>query len=119
MPDRRLEVVFLVTREVDALVRFYRDTVGLPVTRYAESESAWFDAGDVQLAIHRPETRKGDADYTPEAETILWFRPTEGVRQAAKSIEREGVTLMRPDPAENFVYFKDPEGRVLGFHDPA
>ena len=117
MPERKLPVIFLVTEEVDSLVRFYRDVVGLALSRHEPGDSAWFDLGEVQLAIHRPESEgSAGGDFTPEASTIVWFEPEEGVSEAAARIESAGVPLIRPGEARNYVYFRDPEGRMLGFH---
>ncbi|MBI3976334.1 MAG: hypothetical protein HY334_08085 [Armatimonadetes bacterium] len=80
-----LVVVFLITEDVDGLMPFYRDIVGLRLTRHDPGHSAWFDSGPVRLAIH----------------------------------QAEGIALTRPAGAESYVYFRDPEGRLLGFHQPA
>ena len=119
MSDHRLKVVFLVTRDVDALVRFYRDVVGLTVKRYEEGDSAWFDTGDAMLAIHRPEPAGGEGtggDLTPETDTIVWLEPGGGTAAAAEALRAKGVALERPKDADNYFYFRDPEGRVMGFH---
>ena len=112
-------VVFLVTKNVGSLVPFYRDILGLDVTRYEPGHSAWFDTGGVQLAIHRPES--GDApgiDYLPDAPTVIWFRPGEGVPATAMALGEAGVEILRPGNASNYLYLRDPEGRLLGFHEP-
>lgn len=40
MSERHLAVVFLVTKEVDALVPFYRDILGLTLTQHDPGHSA-------------------------------------------------------------------------------
>lgn len=119
MAERKLFMVFLVTRDVDALVPFYRDILGLKVSKYEPGHSAWFDTGAVPLVIHRPESEDVEgSDYTPEAQTVLWLQPAEGVLHAAEGLAKAGVELLRPKKARNYVYFRDPEGRLLGLHQP-
>ncbi len=118
-PARELAVVFLVTENVDALVRFYRDVLGLQMSGYQPGHSAWFDTGTVRLAIHRPESEGRERrDLVPKTDTVIWFRPQEGVRAATESLRRAGLELIVPENAENYVFVRDPEGRVLGFHEP-
>lgn len=119
MGERHLAVVFLVTKEVDALVPFYRDVLGLTVTQYDPGHSAWFDTGTVRLAIHRPEGEDGvSEDDLRQAQTVMWFRPEEGVSLIAESLTNAGVALLRPRSAATYFYVRDPEGRLLGFHQP-
>ena len=77
------------------------------------------DTGAVQLAIHRPESEDPqDGDYLPEARTVIWFQPAEGVPAAAETLANAGVELVRPKNASNYLYFRDPQGNVLGLHQP-
>ncbi len=112
--------MFLVTEDVDALVPFYRDILGLKVTRHEPGHSAWFDTGTVGLAIHQPKSEEGeDHDLLPKTGTLIWFQPVEGVSAAAEGLAKLGVELVRPKKAQNYFFLRDPEGRLLGFHQPA
>ncbi len=117
MPDRKLAVVFLVTRDVDALASFYKETLGLKLTKQRLGHSAWFDTGSVGLAIHSPEEGEEGGDFLPEGKSVLWFQPSEGVPVAAQTLEKAGVQLLKPRKATNYLFFKDPEGRLLGLHE--
>lgn len=120
MGERNLVTVFLITNDVESLVPFYRDVLGLTLTRHDPGHAAWFDTGTVQLAIHKPDGEDGmsDDDFS-KAQTVMWLRPAEGVPVLADSLTKTGVQLLRPGNAENYFYVKDPEGRLLGFHQPA
>ena len=119
MPDRKMAVVFLVTENVDTLVPFYREILGLKVTRHEPSHSAWFDTGATSLCIHRPESEQGEMkDLLPKTEVLIWFQPSEGVPAAVQALEKAGVELLRPKKAQNYFYLRDPEGRLVGFHQP-
>ena len=66
MPKREITAIFLVTQNVDGLVPFYRDTLGLTLTRHEPGHSAWFEAGPVPLVLHTPEPEESETvDYTP------------------------------------------------------
>lgn len=116
MPERRLLVVFLVSKRVDRLVGFYRDTVGLELVSHEPGHSAWFDTGAVQLVVHRPQTEPETLDLVPDAKTILWIEPEEGVDTAAGALQGAGVELVKPRSAANYFFFKDPDGRLIGLH---
>ena len=80
MANRKLVAVFLMTQDVDGLVPFYRDTLGLTLTRHESGHSAWFDAGAVPLVLHKPESEEREGvDYTPETPILVWLQPEEGV----------------------------------------
>lgn len=117
MPERKLVAVFLVTENVDMLVPFYRDIVGLKLTQYEPGHSAWFDTGAVSIAIHRPESEHGNEhDLVPNTATLIWFQPGEGVSAAADAIAGARVDVLRPVGAQNYFFLKDPEGRIVGMH---
>ena len=52
------------------------------------------------------------------APTVIWFRPGEGVPATAVALGEAGVEILRPGNASNYLYLRDPEGRLLGFHEP-
>lgn len=120
MAKREIVAVFLVTHDVDGLVPFYRDVLGLSLTRHDPGHSAWFDAGPLPLVLHKPESeeRRG-VDYTPDTPILLWLRPEEGVATLVGQLEQLTAGLEKPKDARNYAYVRDPEGRVLGLHDPA
>ncbi|MBI3660822.1 VOC family protein [Candidatus Acetothermia bacterium] len=119
MAKRKLLAVFLVTEEVDTLVSFYRDILQLKVSKYEPGHSAWFETGAVPLAIHRPEPAETEgSDYTPLASTIVWLQPDEDVPTVVKGLAKAGVELLQPKNAQNYIYFRDPEGRLLGLRQP-
>lgn len=118
MAKKELVAVFLVTSDVERHVSFYRDTVGLRLTRHELGHSAWFDAGPVPLVIHKPEPLGSlEADYTPETPVLLWFRPEEGVEGLVGRLQASQVQVEKPNNASNYAYVRDPEGRILGFHE--
>ena len=120
MAKREITAIFLVTQNVDALVPFYRDTLGLTLTRHQPGHSAWFEAGPVPLVLHTPEPEESETvDYTPETPIVVWLKPEEGVPALVTHLERLTSDLEKPKHARNYAYLRDPEGRVLGLHEPA
>ncbi len=120
LTQTRISVIFIVSRRVDALVRFYRDVVGLRLVSHHPGDEAWFDAGAVRLAVHRPQRRNdGKHDLLPETDTVIWFRPVEGVRATSRKLRGKRLRPLSRKRARNYRFLRDPEGRLLGFHEPA
>jgi catechol 2,3-dioxygenase-like lactoylglutathione lyase family enzyme len=116
----RIVVIFIVSRRVDAMVRFYRDIVGLRLVSHNPGDEAWFDSGAVRLAVHRPQSRNdGKHDLLLETDTVIWFQPAEGVRKTSRKLRRKRLRPLLPKRARNYLFLRDPEGRLLGFHEPS
>ena len=120
MSKRKLVHIFVVTDDVDALVPFYRDVLGLKLERAKPGHSAWFDTGEVNLVIHGPESVREALDLLPsDSPTVVWLQPAEGVSNVDHGLVRQGIDVLRPSNADNYLFVRDPEGRVIGFHEPA
>lgn len=119
MADPAIAAVFLITDDVEALLPFYREVLGLRVTQYEPGHSAWCETGAVPLVVHRAQPDAAAGEFTPAAGTIVWLRPAERVPATVNRLEAAGAELLRPAAAANYLYLKDPEGRIIGLRDPA
>ncbi len=117
MVERSVIAVFLISEDVDALVAFYRDRVGLPILSYEPGHSAWFDTGAVKLAVHRPESEDSGEDFVPaECSTVVWLETDEDIPDMAAALRRRDVPVLEPRKTGAYLYVRDPEGRLLAFH---
>lgn len=119
MAHREVAAVFLVTEDVEALLPFYEDVLGLTLGRHEPGHAAWFDTGKVSLVLHCPEAGEGGRDLTPPESVLVWLRPAEGVPALCKHLGEKGADVLQPAAADNYAYVRDPEGRVIGFHAPS
>lgn len=107
----RLHHLALRSADVDALVAFYRDVLGLRVQRDERPRSVWLGlGGDAVLMV---EARK-PGEPAPDASCLEMFalRVDETTRQAVAARAR---TLGCHDGETSFTtYLRDPEGRRVG-----
>ena len=54
-----------------------------------------------------------------DSPTVVWLQPAEGVSNVDHGLVRQGIDVLRPSNADNYLFVRDPEGRVIGFHEPA
>ena len=103
----RLHHLAFRTAQLDALVGFYRDVIGLPVVKET-GRSTWLRLDDAVLMIERA----GDGEPAVPAGSLelvaLAVDPVQRTsltaRLAARGIAVEGET-------EHTTYFRDPDGR--------
>jgi catechol 2,3-dioxygenase-like lactoylglutathione lyase family enzyme len=111
--------IVICTRDRDRSTAFYRDTLGLLLTR-EDRFAAVFTTGGVTLRVSFV------ADFTPHEHTILGFIVRD-VKTTVKALREKGITfnvypgfsqdefgiLTLPDGAGQVAWFKDPDGNVL------
>ena len=103
MKPVRIHHVAFRTHDLPRLEAFYRDLLGLSVTRTSET-STWLAAGDAHLMLERKD--EGEPD-TPEERA-----------ECTRKLEEAGVPI---EAETSFtIYFRDPDGRRVGLsHHPA
>ena len=105
----RIHHLALRTRDVARLVRFYADTLGLPVLRRDEARgSVWLDAGGCVVMIERA---TGDEPLVhPRSMELVAFavEDKESWRGRVPPIEAETTHTL---------YFRDPDGRRVALSD--
>ena len=105
------------TSDVDATERFYRDTLGLEVTREAEPmEMLGLTLATGGQVLIYP---KGDA-HVPAAFTVLNF-PVDDVEAAVDALVERGVTIDRPEgmPLDERGIMREGGPYIAWFRDPA
>jgi catechol 2,3-dioxygenase-like lactoylglutathione lyase family enzyme len=111
--------IVICTRDRDRATAFYRDTLGLVLTR-EDRFAAVFATGGITLRLSLV------ADFTPHEHTILGF-VVQDVKTTVKALRDQGITfnvypgftqdelgiLTLPAGAGHVAWFKDPDGNVL------
>ncbi len=125
MPLDRI-VTFLLTKNPEACLRFYRDTLGLKFLR-DDGFALVFDAYGTMLRISKV------PDFTPAQHTVLGWE-VEDINATVGEFEKKGVEFARyPNMGQDangiatfptgdkVAWFKDPDGNVLSFskHAPS
>ena len=125
----RLTHVRLLVRDYERSLRFWRDTVGFPVTldtgpaRYAE-----LDAGQATLAIfdagYMARALGAEPDDGPRGgDQAVLFMAVGDVDQAARDLEGRGVTFVsaptdQPAWELRVAHFRDPEANLVEIYHP-
>ena len=115
----QLYQVILVAKDVDAMVKFYRDIVGLEVTHPVQiddlSNENWvtLQAGDCTLAIH------GGGEIRAGGSAILSFK-VDDLDYVFWDLKKRGVEIDEPrevGPGVRAAKARDPEGNTVSFED--
>jgi lactoylglutathione lyase len=114
----RLSVVMLYVSDMDRSVRFYRDTLGLPI-RFASPDWTEFATEGVTLALHSGGVeRSGPPEDTPSAGTVRTGWNVADIDAVAASLKERGVRfVLEPQEREGegikLAIFLDPDGCPL------
>jgi predicted enzyme related to lactoylglutathione lyase len=110
MTVKGLDHVYYWTSDMDRAVAFYRDAVGLRLTRREGDAWAEFDAGAVRFALH------GGVDGTAPAGGTAVFEVDDLDVERRRLMER-GVSFDQDDGEvpglARFASFRDPDGNVV------
>jgi len=110
--------VILNCEDFHETVAFYRDKMGLAVTRQADH---WveFDTGLTRLAVH---TRPHDQSHPRHAEQpIAWTIETDDLNATVDGIRSRGLRFMTAPVSEDFGAYAelvDPDGRIVVLREP-
>ena len=112
-PVKSICGAILVSRDPDALARFYSEALGLALERETHAGLAphWgVDIGRVHFGIHPPENFKRAT--AGQASVVLTFDVT-SLAECQARLERLGAACVQPPHDEGFgmvASFRDPEG---------
>jgi catechol 2,3-dioxygenase-like lactoylglutathione lyase family enzyme len=117
-------VTFLLVKDADAALRFYRDTLGLNFLR-DDGFALVFDMGGVMLRIGRV------PEFTPAQHTVLGWESAD-IAVTVDELAAKGVAFNRyPNMGQDergictfpngdkVAWFKDPDGNVLSISQHA
>jgi methylmalonyl-CoA/ethylmalonyl-CoA epimerase len=112
---RRVGQIAIVVQDLDRAVRFYRDTLGLPLLFQAPPNLAFFDCGGVRLMLTLPEG--------PEAGrgTSIVYYVVDDIQAVYGTLRARGVDFLNPpgllarmpDHDLWMAAYRDSEGNVL------
>lgn len=103
------------TRDMQAALAFYGETLGLPRTMYSEGGYAEFETGNLTLGIL--EHSDADGDFTPHANSLALR--VEDVEAAKATLEERGVEFKSEVVDSGWcrmALFADPDGNSLLLH---
>jgi len=108
----RVDFVDIPSRDVERSIAFYRDVLGLPQN---PRESTEFEAGNVTLAIWKPEDQ--GVEFSSGASRGIALRVRD-VAAARVELEAKGVEFVgeRDSGVCNMAFFTDPDGNSLILH---
>jgi catechol 2,3-dioxygenase-like lactoylglutathione lyase family enzyme len=112
MQVERVDFVDIPSRDVERSIAFYRDVLELPQNPREPTE---FEAGNVTLAIWRPEDQ--GVDFPKSAAHGIALRVAD-VAAARAELEEKGVEFIgdRDSGVCNMAFFADPDGNSLILH---
>jgi catechol 2,3-dioxygenase-like lactoylglutathione lyase family enzyme len=112
MHIERVDFVDIPARDVERSIAFYRDVLGLPQNPYVPTE---FEAGNVTLAIWRPEDQ--GLEFKNNGTGGIALRVAD-VAAARAELEAKGIEFIgeRDSGVCNMAFFTDPDGNSLILH---
>lgn len=115
----RVSYLFLTARDLDGMVRFYRDTLGLIVYFSQKGVCAFLRTErDQEPAIALYAGKEG-----PPPSQRHWFFVIDvpDIRSAAADLAKRGVEIgeIEDVPGGRAAKFNDPEGNVIQVHEAA
>ena len=112
MQVERVDFVDIPSRDLERSIAFYRDVLGLPQNPREPTE---FEAGNVTLAIWRPEDQ--GVEFPKSAAHGIALRVPD-VAAARAELEVKGVEFVgeRDSGVCNMAFFEDPDGNSLILH---
>jgi catechol 2,3-dioxygenase-like lactoylglutathione lyase family enzyme len=112
MRIERVDFVDVPTRDIERAVAFYRDVLELPQNPREPTE---FEAGNVTLALWRPEDQ--GVEFVSGASHGIALRVADAAGARAE-LEAKGVEFVgeRDSGICNMAFFEDPDGNSLILH---
>ena len=107
--------ITLWTADLDRMLRFYRDTVRLPLHSFHEDEGfAAFQLGELRFNVGRHGQIQGPSR---DPLRVMPHLGVDDIRSEHARLASEGVEFIRPPEQEHWggwvATFKDPDGNVL------
>lgn len=105
----RIRRIILFVHDIEAVARFYRDVVGLPLKN--EERPSWleFDAGSCVLALHNG----GEPNKARRPPKVVFY--ADDVESARQELIRRGAKMgpFRSSTSLSLCDGKDPEGNTF------
>ena len=113
---RGVDFVYVGTQDFDRAVDFYGNVLGLPQSaRYGRMPGAEFETGTLTLAVI--ESKAFGLEFSPNPNAIALH--VDDVAAAQAELESRGVEFQGDiidSGVCHQVFFRDPDGNVLGLH---
>jgi predicted enzyme related to lactoylglutathione lyase len=115
LSDGRIDTVLIFVRNLDTMLRFYRDTLGLRVG-FANEHFAELSAGPgASIALH------GGTEEPPAIDGDVMIEFTVGdIEATARQLNERGVKVdpIRSEAFGKIAHLWDPEGHRIGLEQP-
>lgn len=114
MSDHDVRMIILSTDDLDESIRFYSDTLGMPLKFRDGSHFAALDGGSVTLALAT------SIDHPLPGKVVVGVK-TADVDAAARAVEADGGAIVRgpyDDAHERRAVVYDNQGNGLVFYSP-
>ncbi|MFD4293093.1 VOC family protein [Rhodococcus sp. NPDC058505] len=114
MSDHDVRMIILSTDDLDESIRFYRDTLGMPLKFRDGAHFAALDGGSVTLALATA------VDHPIHGQVVVGIK-TDDVDAAARAVEADGGGIVKgpyDDAHERRAVVYDNKGNGLVFYSP-
>ncbi|MCG7610963.1 hypothetical protein BA059_09550 [Mycolicibacterium sp. (ex Dasyatis americana)] len=114
MPDHDVRMIILSTDDLDESIRFYTETLGMPLKFRDGAHFAALDGGSLTLALAT------SVDHPIPGQVVVGIK-TDDVDGAAKAIEESGGGIIKQpydDAHERRAVVYDNKGNGLVFYKP-
>ena len=114
-PALKVSHIWLYVKDIQASIRFYRDTLSLEVVE-TFPDGALLNAGGIFIGIHREEE---DRKSQPGGTSIILH--TRDIEKSFDMLRQRGVEFPRKigsEPYGRIATFKDPDGYLLELWQP-
>jgi len=103
--------VAIPSRNFDASVAFYRDVVGLPISRQGMA-CCYFSAGNANIAVH---LARDGSDFAPTGHGIYLDLAVTRFEQLKQRLNDAGVAIRKEwnDDSGHFIEVADPDGNLV------
>jgi predicted enzyme related to lactoylglutathione lyase len=113
---RGVAVVWMPVEDIERAKTFYRDTLGLSISK-EDGEWAEVDANGLTLGLNGRESDGTRGDGGP----VVTFQPERGLEETVSNLKEQGVNFpaeISDHPWGRVATFKDSEGNDLQLYEP-
>ena len=113
---RAVDFVGMPTRDLDAAVKFYGDTLGLPRSVYIPDRNySEFETGNLTVSVYNPEKMGMEHNRNPNPIALH----VDDVAEVRRALEERGVQFhgdVLDTGVCHMAFFTDPDGNALLLH---
>ena len=113
---RGIAVVWMPVQDIERVKGFYRDTLGLPITK-EDGEWAEVDANGLTLGLNGREPSGAQGEGGP----VVTFQPEASLEETVNDLQSQGVEVpagISDHPWGRVATFKDTEGNDIQLYEP-